>query len=352
MERLAVKRESNLELYRILVMFAIVAHHYVVNSGLVDLLKASPLSGPSVFYYLFAAWGKTGINCFVLITGYFMCKSEATISKVLKLFLEVEFYSIAIYMCFVITGYEPFSVQGMFKEAFPFSLMTNDNFVSCYIAFYIFIPYLNVLIRNITRNQHKWLVVSLLFIYTVWETLPGFYIQFNYIPWFVTLYFIASYLRLYPLKSDNSAKTWCMLMLLSLTLSVLSVLVMLWHNGGSSPYRFVSDSNTLLALTNGITSFMFFKSLKIRYSKSVNLIAASTFGVLCIHASSETMRRWLWDDLFCNASHYSDTLFWARPIFVCLIVFMSCIFIDYIRIHALEKWYMGKIGRMVPKWFC
>ena len=64
-------RKSNLELYRILVMLAIVAHHYVVNSGLMSLMDADPLNPKSVFLYLVGMWGKTGINCFVLITGNF-----------------------------------------------------------------------------------------------------------------------------------------------------------------------------------------------------------------------------------------------------------------------------------------
>lgn len=38
-------RNSNLELYRIIVMLLIVAHHYVVNSGLIDVMKEYPLTG-------------------------------------------------------------------------------------------------------------------------------------------------------------------------------------------------------------------------------------------------------------------------------------------------------------------
>lgn len=64
------ERSSNLELYRILVMLLIVAHHYVVNSGLLDVMNQDILSSNTTFYSLFGAWGKTGINCFVLITGY------------------------------------------------------------------------------------------------------------------------------------------------------------------------------------------------------------------------------------------------------------------------------------------
>lgn len=66
-----------MELYRIIIMFLIVAHHYVVNSGLTALINESnELTFNSIFLLLFGCWGKIGINCFVLITGYFMCKSH------------------------------------------------------------------------------------------------------------------------------------------------------------------------------------------------------------------------------------------------------------------------------------
>jgi len=68
------QRESNLELFRIISMLLIVAHHYVVNSGLTlpeGPLATDPLSWRSIFLLLFGAWGKTGINCFMMITGYF-----------------------------------------------------------------------------------------------------------------------------------------------------------------------------------------------------------------------------------------------------------------------------------------
>lgn len=35
-------RDSNLELYRIVAMLLIVAHHYVVNSGLLDVMGQNP----------------------------------------------------------------------------------------------------------------------------------------------------------------------------------------------------------------------------------------------------------------------------------------------------------------------
>ena len=97
-------RNSNLELYRIIVMLLIVMHHYVVNSGLFEIMQSSDLTFNSISLYLLGMWGKTGINCFVLITGYFMCKSEISIKKFLKLVLEVIFYKVIIYIIFVFCG--------------------------------------------------------------------------------------------------------------------------------------------------------------------------------------------------------------------------------------------------------
>lgn len=44
------QRNSNLELYRIIVMLLIVAHHYVVNSGMIEEMTKDPLSSRSLFF--------------------------------------------------------------------------------------------------------------------------------------------------------------------------------------------------------------------------------------------------------------------------------------------------------------
>ena len=57
----------------------IVVHRYVVNSGLMTVMKEEPLHIQSIFLYLFGMWRKTSINCFVMIAGYFMCKSHISL---------------------------------------------------------------------------------------------------------------------------------------------------------------------------------------------------------------------------------------------------------------------------------
>ena len=100
-------------------MLFIVAHHYVVNSGMLEQMTVNPFAANSMFFFLFGAWGKTGINCFIMITGYFMCKSRITVKKFLKLLLEIEFYKIVIFFCFVFTGYQKFSMIDFAKSIIP-----------------------------------------------------------------------------------------------------------------------------------------------------------------------------------------------------------------------------------------
>lgn len=44
------RRQSNLELYRIIFMYLIVVHHYVVNSGVIDQMMAHNDFAKNVVY--------------------------------------------------------------------------------------------------------------------------------------------------------------------------------------------------------------------------------------------------------------------------------------------------------------
>lgn len=102
-------------------------------------------------------------------------------------------------------------------------------------------------------------------------------------------------------------------------------------------YFFVADSNKILATLTAICLFMFFNSLKIKNSKIINTIAASTFGVFLIHDNCDSMRQWLWTDLFNNREMFYSNLSYIHEIGIPIMVFAACAMIDYIRIHTIEK---------------
>jgi len=330
-------RDSNLELFRIISMLLIVAHHFVVNSGLLPILIENAGSTKSLVMLLFGWAGKTGINCFVLITGYFMCKSEITLRKGLKLFFEVEFYKIVIFAIFCIGGYIEITPKLFIKSIFPIPSISN-GFVSCYLVFFCFIPFLNILIRGLTQKSHL-ILISLCFVF--FSVLPNLTIkiQFSYVSWFMVIYVIAAYIRLHPIPFMQSKKITGICLTASLLLSWFSVWfgIQLYNMTGKNVfYFFVSDSNKPLALLTAVFAFLFFKNLKIGYSKIINTIAASCFGVLLIHVNSDAMRQWLWKDTLDNVGHYDGNIY-LYAILSVLGVYIVCTAIDFIRIQLIEK---------------
>ena len=329
------ERDSNLELFRIIVMLLIVAHHYLVNSGLKEFIDSQPLTAQSCYLYTLGMWGKTGINCFVLITGYFMCKSRITLHKFLKLVLQVYFYAITIGLIFVFTGYTKLDADNIAYFLFPFNRL-NTGFKSAFVVYFLFIPFLNIVVNSISKRQHQALTALCLAVYCVFAKV-GF-ITLNYVAWFMVLHIIASYLRFYVPEADSKArKRWGLLMATCIVLSVASVLLVRRAGLISLKFWFVSDSNAPLAICTGITSFMFFKNLKVKQSKLINTIASTTFGILLIHAHSAAMRQWLWSDTLHNTSHFGTPMGWVHPIVSVLAVFAVCSLIDYLRARFLEK---------------
>lgn len=197
-------RNSNLELYRIISMLMILMSHY--NTFITDKFIEYPFSVQSIYYMSMGAWGKTGINCFVMITGYFMCTSNISIRKLFKLLFEIYFYTVIINLLFLITGYQHMSIKTFLFNLLPIRSVTN-NFIGCYLLFFLTIPFINILIRNMSQKQHFLLILLSLFIYTI---LPLLFIKvdFNYVIWFGIIYLIASYIRLYDKEIFHRKILW------------------------------------------------------------------------------------------------------------------------------------------------
>jgi len=329
----------------------IVAHHYVVNSGLTagggPLSSNDFTSSSGFFLILFGAWGKTGINCFLMITGYYMCTSKITLRKFIKLMGQVYFYRLLLYPILLIAGYETLSLVRVVKVFMPTWGLSN-NFTGCFIAFWLTIPFLNILVQNMNKRQHELLLLLMLGMYTMLGSIPTFRVALNYVTWFGIIYFVASYIRLYPQPLFESKRYWGWMTLLSFISAVASIIGMRLIFGGRVflGYFFLADSNKLLAVAVAVCSFLWFKNMNIRYSKIINAFGAGTFGVLLIHANSDAMRTWLWKDFVDVLGHYQILLTGELALYsigVVLAIFIVCNLIDQLRIATLEKcllnWY-------------
>ncbi len=349
------ERSSNIELYRIMIMLLIVMDHYVVQSGLLDEMVKKPTAVNSMYLYIFGAWGKMGINCFVLITGYFMCQSRITLYKFLKLVLQVEFYNIILGAIFVLTGYTPFSIGMLQNILNPFNGV-GRNFTGCFLLFFLFIPFLNACINNISKKQHLSLLLLCIFIYS---GLGAFYfigVEFNYVTWFCVLYILGSYIKKYPILYKNKLRFWIIATIVTTTISILSIIIFIFIsqriglevNMFRACYLLI-DSNKPLTLVLSICLFMTFKNINIKHNKIINTIASCTFGVYLIHDYFWGMQQWLWKDICKNVAFFNSEYLYIHSIIVPIIVFFACVIIEYTRQKTIEKPLIDNVYKLLTK---
>lgn len=163
----------------------------------------------------------------------------------------------------------------------------------------------------------------------------------NYVSWFCILYFIGSFIRLYDCKLFRNCRFWGGMTGVVFVGAACSTVVMAYlaNRVGNVNYifYFTADSNKFIAVALGVSSFLFFKNLNIKNSRVINTIAASTFGVLLIHANGDAMRRWLWKDVLHNVEMYDSPKLVLHVFGSIIGVFVVCTIIDYFRIKFIEK---------------
>lgn len=352
-------RSSNLELARILCMVLIVAHHYVVNSGVTALFPSSGLSANALFLQLWGMWGKTAINVFVLITGWFMCERAFRWERFARLLLQVELYRVLLFPAWLVSGAPVTEIARKGLGLLLWPLMgANAGFTASFTVFYLLIPFLNALLSHIGCRRLGALVCLLLSLETLAFTFLGNDSAFSEVSWYATLYLLAAYMRRRPRRLTEDPGVCTRLFALCAVLSVLSVLALdgvaavLGRPAFSIGYYMVADSGKALSFLTGLTCFLFFKNLRMRDSRVVNAVAATTFGVLLIHANSDAMRELLWGRLLDVRGAYGLPL----PALVlhaavsAVGVFAACSAVDRLRIRIVEPPPdgPGRLGRVSP----
>ncbi len=335
-------RNSNLELLRIISMLLIIGHHFVVNSGITEYYDFNSITPNMIFLQFWGMWGKTAINVFVLISGYFMCTSVLTVKRFGKIYLEAKFYKLVLFILLFMLDYQTLGLKSIFKLLFGYWYGIGNGFTSSFLAFYLLIPFFNILIKNMNKKLHLLLVALLVFMYTIVGTFFMNNSIFSEPIWYGVLYFVAAYIRLYPAEWMTSKKTINSILFVCIGLAYTSILVVDFIGvrfGFEAYYYMIADSNKFLAFMIGLFTFLLFNNLNIKQSNAINSIATTTFGVLCIHANSDAMRTFLWKDLLkVPEAYFMDTgeLF-LFALFSMFIVFCVCSVIDMLRIRFVEK---------------
>lgn len=343
-------RNSNLELARIVAMLSIVAHHYVVNSGAIEAISQAGEGPNALLLQLWGMWGKTAINVFVLITGYFMCEKDFRWRRVAKLVFQIEFWKVALLPLFLFAGLPlKAGIKGALSIAFLPLLSVNDGFTASFLVFYLAIPFLKLLIDSGGRNLHAAAVALLLVVDTVSFTFFRNSAAFTEVSWYCALFLMAAWLRRYPPAFIDDNRVCRDLFAGSVALAVATVLAIdalcaaLGVPAFEKGLYFVDQSGKAMALAVGLACFLFFRTAPIPQSRPINAVASTTFGVLLVHANSDAMRKVLWQDLLDvpAACALPLPLLVLHAVGSMVSVFAACSLLDWLRLRFVEPRYMA-----------
>lgn len=330
------ERNSSVEVFRIISMFLIVMHHYVVNSGIPSFYETGSANINQYVAQILGAWGKTGINCFTLITGYFLIGKECSPKRAFNLWGEYFFWTIFCFGFLAFYDKSIISISDLIKGFFiPF---LGAGYLAVVLYMFLLVPALNKLISNLKQKEYIGLLVVLLLYYTI---IPSFTLNqhFDFLPWLCVIYLIGGYLKLYPLKILTKNKIVLPLLIISFVGLCSSIIVVSKYVNVAKSYWFISDANKIGALVISILSFSFFLNLKPTKSKIVNAIAGTCWGILCIHANSNAMRDFLWENLFNNTYWFKTDYAILHCIFVSIVVFLVCsIMVILFKAFFQKKW--------------
>ena len=187
------KRQSNLELLRIVSMILIVAHHYSVHGGFI----LPEMNFNKAFIQVLSLGGKLGVDCFVLITGYFMIESKFRLEKLVKLWAQIWFYSILFMAIFYGFGITEFNFDTFIRNLMPITY-SMYWFATTYLVLYILTLFLNPAVKAMSRKRYLALVATLGILWSVLPTVTNGDFGYSTLGLFILLYLVGGYFRLYP----------------------------------------------------------------------------------------------------------------------------------------------------------
>lgn len=346
--RITLRRESNFESLRILAMALIVVWHLGLY-GLENQINVSDLENFNQFlYYLIKSFSAIAVNLYVMISGYFLCKSSFKWRKVIRLIFETFTFSILIYLTLIISGLEPLTISSLIKTSIPifFNLYW---FVTVYLVLFILSPYLNIIINNIVKKQHFILLIILFVIDCIWQFIYGnstLGIDNGFgLFHFVFLYIFAAFIRNYGFVIRDFNKYFYLFCYIILALLNATANYVVSENVVDRLYSY----NYPLIVLMAYSLFMYFKQFTIR-SNIINTFSKSVFGIYLIH-EHPMIRQFLWNELGITETISNDTkqLFFIKIIGFSISIFLVCWLISFIISSIFNFVYNHFEGKLLKK---
>ena len=344
------QRNSNVELLRIIAMLMIVAYHYAIYGFYADDLLYSRSKYLTDFL---SSYGEAGVDIFVLISGYYMCRQEFSLKRLLVFLSQVWFYcllALGLY-CLFPWHEEPLSRGELLRSVFP--ICENHYwFASYYVLLMLLSPFLTLFAERAGRTQLRAVILLLMAVYTV---LPTFFRVFTFysVPGrLILLYFMAAYLRLYRCGSDERPKPhlyralfWgCCIPVLSWVCDLAGQ-----RTGNASLISFneaFSTGSSFFGYMFALELFQYFRLRESTYRPWINWAAGLTFGVYLFHENY--FFRDMWQRIFHTAQYAGSDLLIIHALCSIAAVYVFASGLDLLRKKSLGALWERLVSKYSP----
>ena len=322
-------------------MYMVVVLHYLVKGG-AEISLVEDTGSVNLLVWLMKGLCIVAVNLYVLLSGYFLLEAKWKFSRVVELWLQVMFYSVgvpAICLALGIGDVPDWGLYDWINVLFPVQ-MEHYWFVTAYIVFYLFIPILSVGVKHITKKQHQCAIAGLLLYFSIPKTILPVLIptdRYGYdFGWFLCLFMIAAYIRLYGIPFFCSkGRAVVSYLVISAVIWAGSVACGMLSQKGL-PLAYMMDMfycyNHILVLAASVALFYAFKYMQIQNKKTVSIICKISpyvFGVYLLHENLAVRNQWqFWLGI---ASVQGKMSLFVHMIIAVTLVFIVGIFVDFAR---------------------
>ncbi len=328
---ISIKQERNygIDFLRIVSMIMVLVLHILGHGWVLDNGNNIKFNNYMAWFLEIACYGAT--NIFGIISGYVGYKSKHKYANILYLNLQVTLILLVTITVYKLRYPEFVKLDDFKKASMPFAYYVLWYY-RAYFCMFFFIPFMNMAVSKMSRNEGRLMIFSIFFIFTMIPTFfnnDAYDTNYGYSAlWLSMMYLTGAYLAKF--KVSDKYKWWKLLLIY-----FICVLVTFGWKYQPLEFYFFKDlinysSPTVyiysIALVLLFAKFKFHKVPK----HVIKFFTPLAFGVYVIHVSPYFWDKFM-DNRFKTLGGINPFVFPFAVIGIAILLFICFALMDYVR---------------------
>ena len=321
-------RNINFDVFRVLAMFLIVIQHYILcglkQSEVYHYMPMDNLGDILNYISMEALYilSVVGVDCFVMITGYFLINRLSFRWKgMMNIWIQTFIYGITVSL--IVNN--SLGVGNIFPVAFK-----RYWFITIYLGLITIAPFLSLIANKLSKKQYQ-LLLAILLVMTFEYPFGRHYAGAHSLGLFIFLYLLSGYVRLHGIPSW--LKKHCGKLAIGfwvcLTIGVVVMNFILVNYCDASGYQLMGDKNSSVIMFLAILVFLWFSKMSLdnHFTRVLTKLAPYTLAVYLIHQGMINNKEF-W--IFGIQEKLSVPIMF-HCLLTCFVIFVVCVAIDLFR---------------------